>query len=126
MSGKKRFGISVPAHMAEQLDRLAEKLGTDRSRLVVEALETFLHDNLHVLEPHKCSGIIVSRSTRRSLGDIVEKYRDIIISYNHYHVDGQCIVTMIVSGDSERIVELSGELCRLGCRVRYIPFSRLA
>ncbi len=124
MVSKRRFGVSIPSDLADQLDLLAERIGRDRSSLVVEALKTFIHDHLHVLVPHHCTGIIVSSSSGEGIsGSIIEKHRDIIMSYNHYHVDRLCIITIIVSGESRRIMELTRDLSRLGCSVRYIPLA---
>ncbi len=122
---KKRFGVSVPMDLAVQLDELADKLGVDRSSLVVEALRTYIHDHMHILKPHKCMGVMISTGIIKDLGKIIENYRDIIIAYNHYHVDGKCIVTMIVSGDSSRIQSLSADLLSRKCMVRYIPLKNL-
>jgi CopG family nickel-responsive transcriptional regulator len=122
---KKRFGVSIPVEVAEDLDKLAGKLGTDRSSLVVEALKTFLHDNLYILKEHVCTGILVSSNVGGEVipGEIIEKYRGIIKAYNHYHVGNLCIVTIIVSGPSEKILGLASELSSRGCRVRYIPLT---
>ncbi len=124
VSRRRRFGVSVPVGLAFELDELAERLGVDRSSLVVQALKTFIHDHLHILKPHHCTGIIVSSGPgERINADIIEKHREIVKSYNHYHVNGLCIITIIVSGESEKIMELTRDLSRSGCGVRYIPLA---
>ncbi len=121
--GKRRFGVSIPVELAEQLDLLAERLGVDRSRLVVEALKTYIHDHLHVLKPHKCIGVMVSMGSSNSLGRLIEEYRDIIIAYNHYHIGDKCIATLLINGESERIRGLTARLLEDKCSLRYIPLK---
>ncbi len=122
---RRRFGVSLPEDIAESLDELARRLGRDRSSIVEDALREYMHDHLHFLEPHRCTGIllIIRSRGRKGFSEIVEKHQDVIRLYSHLHVDGRCIETLYVSGDSTRIACLAEELERMGCRTRYIPLG---
>lgn len=123
MIKKKRFGISIPYDMADDLDRLAKELKCDRSSLVAEALRTFIHDHLHYITPHKCRGVIIVFGENGSDRNLIEEFREIILSYNHYHMGKTCIETLIVDGDSSKIRELHSRLINKGCNIRYIPVA---
>ena len=125
MEHKKRFGVSIASSIAEKLDRLAAMLNTDRSKLVEEALREYLHDQIYLLESHECTGllIVLKRGKDASIAEAIEEYRDIISAYNHIHVADKCIETIIVSGNSARILSLKRRLMDIGCMVRYIPIS---
>ena len=123
MSKKKRFGISIPCDMADDLDRLAKELKCNRSSLVAEALRTYIHDHLHYITPHKCKGVIIVFGENGSDRSLIEEFREIILSYNHYHIGKTCIETLIVDGDSSKIRELHSRLINRGCNIRYIPVA---
>ncbi|RLG86148.1 MAG: CopG family transcriptional regulator [Thermoprotei archaeon] len=126
MGRKRRFGISLPEELAEKLDTLSRKLSVDRSSLVEMALREFIHDHTHYLYEHVCRGIMIvhRHGNNEQFLAIVEKFRDIIRSYSHTHIDGVCFELLIVSGSSSRICQLHRELSLLPrCRTRYIPFS---
>jgi len=124
---KKRFGVSLPSSLTNDLNRLAEELGVDRSRIVEEAVRQYVHDYLYLLIPHECMGvIIVTRKPGASFDDffkVVGEYRDIIKIYSHLHVGKACVETMIVSGDSGKIRSLHHRLHEVGCEARYIPLK---
>ncbi len=125
--GKRRFGISIPYILADILDELASKLGINRSSLIEKALRDFLQDHIHYLTPHQCQGIMIlmGKYERTSLLPIIEKYRDIIHSYIHTHLNNICIEIIMVSGNSTRISSLHSVLERSlkGCRIKYVPIS---
>ena len=125
-NSKRRFGISIPEGMAKDLDELASKLETDRSSIVCEAIRAYIHDHLHYLTPHKCMGVLVifshiGENSYRKFFKIIEKYRDVIVSYTHLHVDEKCIEVLVLSGSSERIQKLHREFIVIGCKARYLP-----
>lgn len=126
MSCKRRFGVSIPVDLAEDLDRLANMIGGDRSSIVAEALKTYIHDHLYCVHRHKCLGIIIAvtplnKSPREKLW--IDEFKDIIKSYNHQHIENNCIEIFIVEGDSERISKLHSKLRRQTPYVRYIPLA---
>lgn len=122
---RRRFGVSLSEDLAEGLDRLAERLGCDRSSIVEEALREYLHDHLHYLRPHRCTGVLLVVRPRGhgGSGDFVDRYQDVVKLYSHLHVDDKCVETLVVSGPSGSIACLVEELERRGWRTRYIPLS---
>ncbi len=126
---KKRFGVSLPVELAEDLDRLAEELDSDRSSIIAEALRTYIHDHLYYIHRHKCLGILVSIRNKDSRLkpsiNYIEKYSDIIKNYNHIHIDNLCIEILIVHGGSDRIARLHSILKKYTPCVRYIPLASL-
>lgn len=123
---KRRFGISIPEEIAKDLDELASKLETDRSSIVSEAIRTYVHDHLHYLTPHKCMGLLIIFSQKgeksyRKFFKIIEKYRDVIASYTHLHIDEKCIEVLVLSGSSGKIRDLHREFTVIGCKARYLP-----
>ncbi len=128
MARRRRFGVSVPEELAASLDALASKLGRDRSSLVAEALRTFIHDHIHLLEPHRCAGVVVAWSRGGDgLRQKLEEYMDIVKGHMHTHIGGYCVNILVVEGDSERIASLAKDLSSIpGCVARYIPLGSLA
>ncbi|RLI12972.1 CopG family transcriptional regulator [Candidatus Bathyarchaeota archaeon] len=123
---KRRFGISVPEELANDLDKLAEALEADRSRLVNEALRAFIQDHKHHLTPHECTGllIVVASPGCSRIPDLLEAYRDVVQGYNHFHAGGCCIEVVLVSGPSARVRALHGAALKApGCSVRYVPVA---
>lgn len=116
----RRFGISIPEDLAGVLDSFAEKLGVSRSEIVREALKIYFRDHRHYMMKHRCCGIITVLSKGLDI-DLLECYKDIINNFSHLHIEGYCINSFFVSGDSERIAELHKRLLRTCKDVRYIP-----
>ncbi|HDI74877.1 MAG: CopG family transcriptional regulator [Thermoprotei archaeon] len=124
---RRRFGISISRELADNLDSLAKALETDRSSIVENAIREYIHDHLHYLTPHECTGVMILYRVCRQ-GEwftIIDKYRDIVVSYTHVHKEGVCIEILVVSGHSEKIAELHKELGKLGIKARYLPISYL-
>lgn len=127
-NNKRRFGISIPEDMARDLDKLASKLSVDRSSIVCEAIRTYIHDHLHYLIPHKCMGILIlfshiGENNYKNFFKIIERYKDVIISYTHHHIEEKCIEVLILSGSSEKIQSLHREFIVIGCKARYLPLT---
>ncbi len=122
MTVKRRFGISIPSNLADKLDQLSEKLGCDRSRIVRMAIENIVHDHLYYLVRHRCRGIIVVKGSEDIL-DLIEKYHNLVVAYNHYHLSNTCIATIVVDGFSTDIIRLHREILSRGCTSRYIPID---
>ncbi len=120
---KRRFGISIPEEVARDLDNLAEKLNTDRSKIVCEAVRLYIRDHIHYLFPHECRGVITLVSEDLNPLKVVEEYRDVIMEFSHIHVEKICINSLIVSGSSIRIAELHKRLLEICKDVRFIPLN---
>lgn len=126
MTRRRRFGVSLPSSIAEELDALAAKLRTDRSRLVEHAVASFLNEYRHYLHDHECSGvmIILGSFDRGEVASLLDRYKDIVVSTTHVHVNEVCTEIVVVQGPSGRIAEMHTRLSSVkGCNVRYIPFS---
>ncbi len=119
---KRRFGVSIPEEIAEDLEKLAKKLNVSRSEVICEALRIYIRDHAHYLTQHECCGIITVVSKNPSLS-VVESFRDIIAEFKHTHIEDICINTFIVSGDSFRIAELHNHLLKTCKDVRFIPLK---
>lgn len=122
MGRKRRFGISIPEDVASDLDILAEKLNVDRSKLVCEAIRTYIRDHVHYLSPHECYGVItlISNDNIRLLR-VIEEFKDIIKEFTHIHIDEKCINALVVSGSSTKIAELHKRLLDIFYNVRFVP-----
>ncbi len=122
---KKRFGVSIRGDVAHRLEILSTRLGMSRSSLVERALEEFIHDRLHIIEPHKCEGIMVVKHDRKStstVSGLIDDYRDVVKAVMHVHTgDDLCLRIMHVKGDSTRITGLERRLHEAGVLMtRYI------
>ena len=122
MAKKRRFGISIPEDVASDLDTLAEKLNVDRSKLVCEAIRTYIRDHVHYLSPHECYGVITLISNDNvQLLRVIEEFKDIIKEFTHIHIDEKCINALVVSGSSTKIAELHKKLLSAFYNVRFVP-----
>lgn len=120
---KKRFGISIPKNLYDELNKLSQELETNRSDLVEQAVKTFINDYKHYLTPHNCVGVmIVSCQDETEAKDIMDKFQDIAKTYIHTHENNICIELLFVSGPSEKIALLQKSLEKNAkCHPRYIP-----
>jgi len=128
LTRRRRFGVSLPSGMAKELDALAARLRTDRSKLVEHAVASFLNEYKHYLYDHECSGVMIISGSfdRGRVASILDEYKDIILSTTHIHVNGLCTEIVVVQGSSGKIAEMHTELSSVrGCNVRYIPFSTI-
>ncbi|RLE85874.1 MAG: hypothetical protein DRJ41_00355 [Thermoprotei archaeon] len=122
---KVRFGISIPENLAEELTRLSIALKTDRSSLVAEALEDFLHEKTHILNPHLCEGVLVIAyqfENRGCITEVLKLHDDLVVTRTHVHSnEGYCVELVYTRGLSENIRMLEAELRRVGVlRVKYL------
>ena len=129
--GKRRFGVSIPEDTACRLEELAEALGVDRSTLVAEAVDAYLHEKSHGSEPHLCEGVLVvfhpSDATAEIAG-VFEEYTDMVVTRNHIHAGSMCVEIAYVKGDTEMILSLEKDLRRAGaeaCKYVARPHTRV-
>ncbi len=122
MAKKRRFGVSIPEDVASDLDSLAERLSVDRSKIVCEAIRSYVRDHIHYIHPHECYGVITLVSDDNvKLLKVVEEFKDIIMEFTHIHIDEKCVNSLIVSGSSLKIAELHKKLLEVFYNVRFIP-----
>lgn len=121
---RRRFGISIPAKLADELDELSRIMSVDRSKIIADALRDYVHENLYALRPHKCMGIlVVVHEGNSDVPTLLEAYKDIVRHTVHTHIATTCVDTLLVDGSSDRVVELKGKLMSCPCvrQVRYLP-----
>ncbi len=114
---KRRFGVSIPEDTACRLRELAETLGVDRSTLVTEAVDAYLHEKSHASQPHVCEGVLVVFHPPRvtaSIAGVFEDYTDIVVARSHIHSGSTCIEIAYVKGSTETILRLEKDLRRAG------------
>lgn len=107
---KRRFGVSLPEELASELDRLAEDTGMERSRIVEEAVRSYIKDarggeGLLVL-------IVVCGSPP---GSVIEEVGG-VISHQHVHADdSECIDIIVTKASNTGLIR---GLIEHGCRVK--------
>lgn len=124
---KRRFGVSLPVDIANDLDELARLMKSDRSSIVAEALRQYIHDYLHYFNTHTCMGILIAVKLKEAgkPSIVIDEFGEIIKNYTHYHFNHLCIEIFLVMGNSRKIVELHARLRKITPHVRYIPLITL-
>ena len=124
---KKRFGISIPDDLYNNLNELSKQLDTNRSDLVEQAVKTFINDYKHYLTPHNCIGVmIISCKDETAAKEAIDKFQDVAKTYIHTHENNVCIELLFVSGPSAKIAELQKSLEKEGkCQPRYVPLINI-
>ncbi|OYT61546.1 MAG: CopG family transcriptional regulator [Thermofilum sp. ex4484_15] len=126
MGRKRRFGISVPEELAKRLDELAESMGINRSKLICEALEAYLHMYAYSPRGGRCCGVLTVTGLTDSarLLRLIEGFRDVVHEFSHTHAEGECVNILIVSGPTHRVAELRSRLVNsFKGDVRYLPLA---
>ena len=127
---KRRFGVSIPEDTACRLEELAEALGVDRSTLVTEAVDTYLHERSHGSEPHACEGVLVvfhPPDVTAEIAGVFEDYTDMVVTRSHIHAGNVCVEIAYVRGGTEMILSLEKDLRRAGaetCKYVASPHKR--
>lgn len=123
---KARFGVSLPADLARELDRASRRLGSTRSSIVEEALRSYLSELEHLEEPHECRGVILATCRGANAGEVASNYKDIVVGHLHVHLMGDCTDIIAVAGPSSSIEMLVRDLRSQGCSTRYTPLPHPA
>jgi metal-responsive CopG/Arc/MetJ family transcriptional regulator len=118
---KVRFGVSLDSSIAEALDEVAVRLRSTRSRIVEQALASFLSESLHGSNDHYCAGVIVARGSTSISSEVLERFREVVRSHSHVHLAGGCVDLIVVEGSYGVISSLLSTLCSLGLLARYLP-----
>ena len=125
---KKRFGISIDEDLYVKINEIAKKLGVERSRVVEDAIRSYITDLEHFIKEHRCSGLIVVESPEgegMEIEKILANHKAVVVNYTHHHVENRCIYTIIVHGESSKLANLYSEIARVRCSSRrYIPLHR--
>ncbi|MEZ0393608.1 MAG: CopG family ribbon-helix-helix protein [Desulfurococcaceae archaeon] len=123
---RRRFGVSISRDLSLELDRIASERNVSRSRIVEEAIAEYISNEKHERgEEHVCEGIAICCTRGRcSAGKIeYEKYREIIVSSAHYHLEDLCIETFIVKGPYKDVWSLVKSLRAVHSYAKYVPMD---
>ncbi|MEZ0346648.1 MAG: ribbon-helix-helix protein, CopG family [Infirmifilum sp.] len=123
---KARFGISLDAKLAEEVDRIAKATDTNRSYIINLAVQDFINEKFHFLSPHECEGVMILNYgpiTHEKIQSSLEEWKNVIVSRHHFHSsEGKCVEILYVKAHSREILELEGTLQRCGCRTcKFFP-----
>ena len=123
---KVRFGVSIPQKLTEKLNRIAEAMQLDRSRIVSESISDYVRSHDHYIVEHECRGvlIVVDASKHIDLLATLSNYSDIVRFYNHANLGDVCVDMILVAGKSSKITQLHKileETYKL--TVRYVPIA---
>lgn len=118
---KRRFGVSIPNQLAEELDEFSRLIGSDRSSIVCEAIKQYMYEHRHYEVEHKCSGLLIciKKKKEKSRGIHIDEFRDIVKNYIHIHFNELCIEVYLVCGLSREVSKLHSLLRKITPYVRY-------
>lgn len=121
----RRFGVSLPDDLARAVDSIAEELGVTRSAVVAQAVASFVQEYKgHLKSGHICLGAVLSLTEgMEAVGEIMEKYRDLIANYSHIHLGEKCISVFVVQGDGQRIGEFLMGLSEKAAKTFFTPIE---
>ena len=115
-----RFGVYIPKDLAKEVEECMRRLGIEsKSRLVQEALRLFIAEHRWRLGGKVVGaiGIVYSHDVSgadEELTDVQHRHLDVVVSAVHVHLDPKnCLLIVIVRGDSEEIRRLVEELNRV-------------
>ncbi|MGC8983274.1 MAG: CopG family ribbon-helix-helix protein [Desulfurococcaceae archaeon] len=119
-SRKKRFGVSIPAEVAEKLEELTSLAASDRSALVVRALEEYLHEEVHYDKEHSCSGLLILLGVGgQEVAGLVSA--PVVKASCTARVGGELVTVLFVEGPYLEIKQLRKSLKKAFRVSRYVP-----
>ena len=125
MTRRVRFGVSLEKEVYEEITRLSQALGTDRSRIVSMAAREFLSGKLHFAKQHECEGVLVTSYTSNrkvEVDEILERSGSLVVGRSHFHSkEGCCIEILYLRGPSDSVWDLQAEISRVCRECRYVP-----
>jgi CopG family nickel-responsive transcriptional regulator len=108
MSGKgvRRFSASVPPRLLERFDKATREMGYERSKAIRLAMQNFLTEYRWKAERQNVGvGALImiydheTKGLEENLTQIQHKYRTVISSTTHIHLDDQhCLEILAVKG----------------------------
>jgi CopG family nickel-responsive transcriptional regulator len=116
--GVTRFSISLPAELAEQLDRMAqEKSYANRSLAVADMIRAQLVEHQQQFGDKEIAGTITllydhhKQHVQAALTDIQHDHHEVIIATLHVHLDHHnCMELLAVRGKATVIKRIADEL----------------
>ena len=118
--GVTRFSVSVPPKLLEEFDAVIRNMGYGRSKAIQLAMQNFLTEYRWTNEETR-SGVgalivIFNHETRgleEALTEIQHKYRKVISSTTHLHLDDRnCLEILAVRGEVQTTRSLAKELMK--------------
>lgn len=114
-----RVGVTFPQDLLKELDETIEKMGYDnRSKAIQDSVRSFVSEYKWLREQKgQKVGVLVTLYDHEveglgdTLTDTQHKYSDIVCSSMHVHLSRRdCLETVVVKGDAEKIRNLAQEL----------------
>jgi CopG family nickel-responsive transcriptional regulator len=106
-----RTSVSLPMDLIKELDRFADSIKSDRSKVVQQAIRNFL--SIPHEEEDMVSGSLIivyshdKPSLEEELTDIQHRFTSVIISNLHIHLDEhRCMLTIFVKGSFKDVQSL--------------------
>lgn len=121
MTGKKRFGVSIPSEMAEKLDKIALFSRKDRSSVVAKALEELIHEELHYGEEHSCSGLLILMGGTLPSNEKLEGVARVVKASFTVRLNNALVTVLFVEGSYKTIMSLRRIASENSELSRYIP-----
>lgn len=121
----RRFGVSLPDELAQEVDKISQELGVTRSAVVAQAVSSFVHTySQHLRDGHRCLGAVISLTEGvEEASRMMEEYRDLIANYSHMHIGDRCLSVFVVHGDGRRIGEFLMGLSERAARTLFTPLE---
>ncbi|MGC8582784.1 MAG: CopG family ribbon-helix-helix protein [Thermoproteus sp.] len=121
----KRFGVSLPDDLAQEVDRISQELGVTRSAVVAQAVSNFVQTySQHLRDGHRCLGAILSLAEGMEIvSEIMEEYKDLIANYSHMHIGDKCLSVFVVYGDGKRVGEFLMGLSEKAVKTLFTPLE---
>jgi CopG family nickel-responsive transcriptional regulator len=122
--GKKlmRIGISLPGELLDKFDKSLMKRGySSRSEGIRDAIRTYNqhYEWMQQIKGSRAATISIVydcsvKGVTSTLAEIQHEYTDMIKSSVHFHMEGNlCFEVIILSGEGEKIVDLSQRILSL-------------
>ncbi|MEM0377799.1 MAG: ribbon-helix-helix domain-containing protein [Thermosphaera sp.] len=126
MSKKRRFGISISTELASLVDELARDHGCERSKIIENAINEYLHENLHSeTKKHTCISVLISVTQKSVSSKIIDKHREVVKSLIYHPLGDSYLLIIIAEGDSEAISRLKRDLGRTSANLRLVPLESM-
>ncbi|MEL9991627.1 MAG: CopG family ribbon-helix-helix protein [Thermoproteus sp.] len=121
----KRFGVSLPNELAQEVDKLSRELGVTRSAIVAQAVSAFVQSySQHLKDGHVCLGAVLSLTEGvELLSELIEQYKELIANYSHIHIGDKCVSVFVVHGDGRKIGEFLVGLSERAVKTYFTPIE---
>lgn len=127
---KRRFGVSIPSEIADEVNRIATAQSRDRSAIIADAIEEYLHTAQHLVKvEHICKGavLVYERSTGSRgllrIPSMLERYGKVVVGYSFLRAGDDALFIALVKGESDLLAQIINELSRSFRSVKYIPIG---